>query len=114
MNSKKRKALAPGQYGEPPFNAILSPEGKFYQAGSWEQHHDLAIAVTGEDFDALVMNGWLKVSSGEIHFAFANKDLTQPQIDAIYDYAAFTGVPITEVFDPTTRQEAKRFFGMAS
>ena len=68
--------------------------------------------MTGEEFDDLVKKGWLKVSSGEVHYAFAYKDPTQAQIDAIFDYAAFVGSQIAEVFDVTTRLEAKKFFGL--
>ena len=101
-----------GEYAPLPFNAILSPDGRFYRADNWT-HSKVAYAVTGEDWDDLVRRGWCRLSCGLVRFAYSfRNELTQAQIDAIFDYTQFLGWDFDEVFERHDREKARKQFGL--
>jgi hypothetical protein len=110
MSMQNIKPVPRGLYPQP-FNAILSPEGRFYPAGPWK-HYQVAYELTGEDWDNLVKTGWLRIFQGTVYFVSGFREMTQAQIDAIADYAQFKEMSILDAFDVVYRADVARFFGL--
>lgn len=109
--SESQKPVPRGLYPRP-FNAVLSPEGRFYLAEPWK-HEQVAYELTGEDWDDLARLGWLRIAGGSVHYAFSYGEPTQAQLDAIFDYTEFMGWRIDQAFEIPDAARIRELFGIA-
>lgn len=86
------------------FCGWLSPEGVFYACEPWE-HESFAWRLTEklglrDHYNAgreLESHGWVKLKSGD-WIVICREDVTQRQLDALFDWATAAGKTLGDVF----------------